>query len=392
MQISFKLESDRLIANHQELRRQRREFWRSSLTDILVNRDQSETLRLSKVKDGPTTRSKARGRRTASKSNAQSKVDPKGLPTAHDSQGNALWTRPSDGKLVYLNCPIGGCDRTNFINVLAFRNHMSHVDGTHKLKRFSKSNNHAVETYGIVAPGQEGPMDDANVPPVSVAPTANMRSAGVLTPKTPGPDDQTACGLPVNLHTPVGSIGHSSTSSDAHKLKQLGRAYLGTSLQTRSRAQQAAQEFDGYLSDESDDSEENEHPTKSIPGDRIDQHRAARPKTPPPTPSAGKLNDFDTRTETSRREMDIVAQQSVEPAIKEDGVVSPLLVEWQMIDSPTPESAVAAVVGSSEETVDESIRFATNTLGTRKRSASELPTTPPPSSKRFRSGDESRTI
>lgn len=357
-----------------------------------MNREQSETLRPSKVKAGPTTRSKAKGGRTASKSNAQSKVDPKGLPAAHDGQGNALWTRPSDGKLVYLNCPIGGCHRTKFINVLAFRNHMSHVEGTHKLKRFSRSNNHAVETYGIVAPGQEDPLDDFNEPPVSVVPTANMRSAGVLTPNTPGSDDQTACGLPVGLQTPVGSVGCSSTSSAAHRLKQLGIACPGTTVQARSRAQQAAQVFDGFLSDESDDNEEGESPTKSIPGDQIDQHQAARPTSPSPTSSLGEHKDVDTRTEVSHRGMDMVAQQSVEPAIKEDRNVSPVSVEWQLVDLPSPESAVAVAVGSSEGTVNKSLRFATNTPKTRKRAASELPTTRPPSSKRLRSEDDSRTI
>ena len=297
--------------------------------------------------------------------------------------------RPSDSKLVYLNCPIGGCDRSKFINVRAFRNHTSHVEGTHKLKRFPTSNNHALETYGIVAPGQEGPVDDADVPPVSVPPTANMRSASILTPKPPSSNDQTTCSLPMDLHTPVGSTGRSSTSSDAHRSKQPGRAYPGASLQMRSRAQQAAQVFDGYLSDESHDSEEDESPTKSIPGDRIDQHRAATPKTPSPTSSLGKLKVIDTRTEASHRGMDMVAQHSVERAIKEDGDKSPVFVEWQLLDSPRPESAIAVVVGSSEEKVDETIRFATNT---RKRAASELPTTPPPSSKRFRSEDESETI
>ena len=300
--------------------------------------------------------------------------------------------RPSDGKLVYLNCPIRGCDRTKFINVLAFRNHMSNVEGMHKLKRFPKSNNHALETYEIVAPGQEGPVDDANVPPVSVAPTANMRSAGVLTPKTPGSNDQIACCLPGGLSTPVGSTGRSSTSSDVHRLNQLGRAYPGTSPQTTSRAQEAAQVFGRYLSDESDDSEADESPTNIIPVDRIDQHRAARPEIPSATPSPGKLKVVNIRTEASHRGMDMVAQQSVERAIKEDGDRSPVFVEWQLLDSPRPESAIAVIVGSSEEKLDESIRFATNTLEIRKRAASDLPTTPPPPSKRFRSEDESRTI
>ena len=361
----MKLESDRLTANRQELRLQRREFCRSSLTADLVNRDPRETLRPLNVNNGPTTRSKAKSRRAASKTKPQPKIDHKGLPTAHDSQGNALWTRPSDGKLVYLNCPMEGCDRTSFINILAFRNHMSHAEGLHKLKQFSKSNDHAIETYGIVAPGQEGPMDNFNVPPVSIAPPASMRSVGVLTPTASGSDDETASGLPLGSQT---------------------------SLETRSRAQQAAQEFGGYLSEESDDSDEDEPRTKRIPGNRIDQHRAARPKSPSSTLSPNQRKAVDTRTEASNRGTDMVAQRSVEPALKEERDGSPLFVEWQLVGSPRLESAVVVTVGSGEETVGKSLMLDTDALETRKRAASELPVTPPPSSKRSRIEEESRTI
>ena len=388
----MKLESDRLITSHQELRRQRRELCRSSLTGDLVHRNPSETPRPLQVNNGPTTRSKAKGRGTASKSKPQSKVDHKGLPTARDSQGNALWTRPSDGKLVYLNCPMEDCDRTSFINILAFRNHMSHAEGLHKLKRFSKSNDHAIETYGILAPGQEGPMGNVNVPTISVAPPAKMRSVGVLTPTASGSDDETSSGLPLGSQTSVGSMGRSSTSSEAHRVKQLGRAYQSTSLQTRSRAQQAAQEFDGYLSEESDDSDEDVSPTKRISRERIDQHQAARLRTPSSTLSLSKREVLDTRAEASQRAMDMVSQQSVEPALKEERNGSPLFVEWQLDGSPRPESAAAVAVGSGEETVDKSLMLATDALKNRKRAASELPTTPPPSSKRSCIEDECRTI
>ena len=233
--------------------------------------------------NGPTTRSKAKGRRTVSKSKPQSKIDHKGFPIAHDSQGNALWTRPSDGKLVYLNCPMEGCDRSSFLHILAFRNHMSHPDGLHKLKQFSKSNDHAIENYGIVAPGQEGPMNNVILPPVSVAPPTSTRRVDILTPTASGSDDETASGLPLGSHISVGSIGRSSTSSEAHMMKQLGRTRQATGILRRSRAQQAAQEFDGYLSEESNDSNEDETPIRRVPRNQVDQHQAARPKTPSST-------------------------------------------------------------------------------------------------------------
>ena len=269
---------------------------------------------------------------------------------------------------------------------------MSHTEGLHKIKQFSKSNDHAIETYGIVAPGQEGPMDNINVPPVSIAPPTSMRSVGVLTPTASGSDDETASGLPLGSQTSVGVIRRSSASSGAHTVKQLGRACQATSIQTRSRAQQAAQEFDGYLSEESDDSDEDEPRIKRIPGNRIDQHRAARPKSPSSTFSLNQRKAVDTRTEVSYPGTEMVAQQSVEPAIKEERDGSSLFVGWQPADSPRPESAVTVAVGSGEETVVRSLKLATDTLETRKRAASELPTTPPPPSKRTRIEVEARTV
>ena len=392
MKISLKLGINTLIANHQELRRQRREFCRSSLTGDLVNRDPRQTLRPLNVGNGPAMRSKAKGRRTASKSKPQSKIDHKGLPTAHDGQGNALWTRPSDGKLVYLNCPIEGCDRTSFLHILAFRNHMSHPDGLHKLKQFSKSNDHAIETYGIVAPGQERPMNNVNLPPVSVASPTSMRRVDVLTPTASGSDDETASGLPLGSQISVGSIERSSTSSEAHRVKQLRRAHQAIGVQTRSRAQKAAQEFDRDLSEESDDSDEDEPPIQRIPGNRIDQHRAAGLESPSSNLPLNQGEAVDTRTEASNRGTDMVAQQPVDPALKEERDGSPRFEERHLVDSPKPDSAAAVPVDSGEGAGDKPLTLTTDALETRKRAASELPTTPPPSSKRSRTADLSRTV
>ena len=285
-----------------------------------------------------------------------------------------------------------GCDRTSFLHILAFRNHMSHPDGLHKLKQFSKSNDHAIENYGIVAPGQEGPMNNVNLPPVSVAPPTSMRRVDVLTPTASGSNDETASGLPLGSQISVGSIERSSTSSEAHRVKQLRRAHQATGVQTRSRAQQAAQEFDRYLSEESDDSDEDESPIKRIPGNRIDQHRAARLESPSSTLPLNQRNVVDTRIEASNRGTDMVAQQSAEPALKEEPDGSPLFEERQLVDSPMPESAAAVAVDSGEGAVDKPLRLTTDALETRKRAASELPTTPPPSGKRSRTADVSRTV
>ena len=285
-----------------------------------------------------------------------------------------------------------GCARTSFLHILAFRNHMSHPDGLHKLKQFSKSNDHAIETYGIVAPGQERPMNNVNLPTVSVAPPTSMRRVDVLTPTSSGSDDETASGLPLGSQISVGSIGRSSSSSEAHKMKQFRRASQATGMQTRSRAQQAVQEFDGNLSEEFDDSDEDESPIKRIPKNRIDQHQAAGPKSPPSTLSLNQREVVDTRTKASNRRMDMVGQQSVEPTAKEERDGSPVFKEWQLVELSRPESAAAVPVDSGEGAVDKPLTLTTDALETRKRAASELPTTPPPSSKRSRTADLSRTV
>ena len=269
---------------------------------------------------------------------------------------------------------------------------MSHPDGLHKLKQFSKSNDHAIETYGIVAPGQEGPTDNVSVPPVNVATPASMRSVGVLTPTASGSDDETASGLPLGSQISIGSIGRSSTSSEAHRVKPLGRAYQETGVQTRSRAQQAAQEFNGYLSEDSGNSDDEESPIKRIPGNRIDQHRAARPRSPSSTLTHNQSKVVETHAEASNRGTDMVPQQSVEPALKEERDGSPLSIEQQLVGSTRPESALAVAVDSGEGTADRALILETDAFQTRKRAASELPTTPPPSTKRSRIEDESRTI
>lgn len=269
---------------------------------------------------------------------------------------------------------------------------MSHPDGLHKIKQFSKSNDHAIETYGIVAPGQEGPMDNVNLQPVRVAPPASMRSVGVLTPTASGSDDETASGLPLGSQISVGSTRRSSNSPEAHRVKQLGRAYRATSIQTRSRAQQAAQEFHGHLSEESDDSDEVESLIKRVTTDRMDQHRAARPKSPSSTLPLNQRKVADTRTEASNHGTGIFARQSVEPALKEERDGSPLFKESQLVDSPRLESAVFVLVDSGDGAVDRPLTLTTDALETRKRAASALPTTPPPSSKRSRTANESRTV
>ncbi|KAJ5542264.1 hypothetical protein N7461_008267 [Penicillium sp. DV-2018c] len=72
-----------------------------------------------------------------------------GRPAARDPSGRALWKRPSDGSLVYLNCPIQGCRKSDFVTLHGF---MCHLTKKHK-DRTLGSQSRALEVCGVVPPG-----------------------------------------------------------------------------------------------------------------------------------------------------------------------------------------------------------------------------------------------
>lgn len=69
-----------------------------------------------------------------------------GRPATTDPSGRALWKRPSDGRLVYLNCPIQGCAKSDFVTLHGF---MCHLTKKHK-DRTLGSQSRALEICGIV--------------------------------------------------------------------------------------------------------------------------------------------------------------------------------------------------------------------------------------------------
>ncbi|KAJ9222080.1 hypothetical protein DTO027B5_5046 [Paecilomyces variotii] len=69
-----------------------------------------------------------------------------GRPISHDPAGRALWKRPSDGRLVYLNCPAPGCGKSDFVTLHGF---MCHLTKKHK-DRSLGSQSRALELCGTV--------------------------------------------------------------------------------------------------------------------------------------------------------------------------------------------------------------------------------------------------
>lgn len=99
-----------------------------------------------------------------------------GRPAATDPSGRALWKRPSDGRLVYLNCPIQGCSKSDFVTLHGF---MCHLTKKHK-DRTLGSQSRALEICGIVYD------PNAPLPP----PPASNRASTEGSPLDPAAMDQ----------------------------------------------------------------------------------------------------------------------------------------------------------------------------------------------------------
>ena len=83
------------------------------------------------------------------------------LPLVKDDQGRPLFRRPSDGKLVYLHCPVQGCRRKDFPNTLTAMNHISGPRYKHKLVGMITSHEQIMEVCGRLGTDQDAKPDPA---------------------------------------------------------------------------------------------------------------------------------------------------------------------------------------------------------------------------------------
>lgn len=171
---------------------------------------------------GPITRSNTKAKGAVGSAANKPKEKRFGLPTTHDSQGRSLYTRSSDGKLVYLRCSVTGCGRATFNTVLALRRHICNPTHSHK---FFISNDHAIEVCGEVAPGQEDFHDDTGLQPSMAAKIVSIASImyGNLTPPTTENENEGALSVMSGSHTLVESARHSPPSQEATRVTDLGR-------------------------------------------------------------------------------------------------------------------------------------------------------------------------
>jgi hypothetical protein len=78
--------------------------------------------------------------------NAEAWGERHGRPATRDPAGRPLWTRPSDGQLVYLDCPSPDCGKSDFLTLHGF---MCHLTKKHK-DRSMGSQSRALDLCGTV--------------------------------------------------------------------------------------------------------------------------------------------------------------------------------------------------------------------------------------------------
>lgn len=303
---------------------------------------------------------------------------------------------------------MAGCDRkTDFETVEALRNHISHPTYRHKLEGVFTSNDQAIELCGKVAPGQEGFDTVPNVRSNVVAPVANMTRSGFLTPETSSSgsyDSDIGARFGATTQASAHLDGRSSTPSAAHEASDLGfiyrtlSAHPGTSTNMRTRAQQAAKVFDGYLSSESESDEEGEttEPEPIAPL-KNDQHITDKVPSTPAKRQLVEADLYDMCAETVRQSKGETNSEALHPAIKceHDGnpslslEQSPIAPSWSRITSRSL-SMVSVDEGLGAQ--DKAANGGYDASQTRKRPASSLLSTPTSLGKRSRISTRSSSI
>ena len=361
---------------------------------------------LSDLDNGPVTRSKTKVKCSARKAVSISGKKESGPPTARDSQGRDLFTRPSDGKLVYLHCCVPGCARSDFSNARALRSHVCSPLGLHKFLGLIKSNSHAIEVCGKVAPGQDGLLNNARDQQFGATSVANMTPVGIL-PSPPTGSDEDQSQSKANPRPIPGAGAKCSVTLnnilEPIKVQDLSGAYRTRSsnhrsqMESKTRAEEAADIFHGFTSSDSEDSNESEYGPRSnhrkIPVDRIDQHKAAKRATRPSNFSRAGAVSGSKPTKIAGGDSALVVLAVGDHAVKKERVTSPSLFVEHSERHPSPKSLVVAPEAEYLENSGTGAKHLMPNLGSesiakRKRATSAPPVTPPAITKRLRLTDE----
>ena len=357
--------------------------------------------------NGPVTRSKPRVKRSAHKTVPSPSSGRKdyGLPTTQDRQGKNLFTRPSDGKMVYLYCCVPGCEKANFPNALALRNHVCSPGGLHKIKGLFTSNTQAIEVCGRFTSSQEIPLTTETNQPFGAAAIANTTRGGVLSLSPNDLNEYHLRSKESSLSSSDTGAHHSATLSktlDPSKAQGLGRAYRTRSVhddrrtEPRTRAEEAADVFDGFMSSDSEDNDKSEAwplQDRKMSADRTDQHTSADGATDSWSFIGAAASSGRNRGKTTEGDLALTVLAVDEQAIKKEcGTHPPPFLE----QSERQPSSKSLVIVLEAEYVPNSENKAYNLManirgsctGTCKRANSAPPITSTSITKRPRIMDE----
>ena len=340
----------------QELRQKRRILSRSSFGIPTLDDDKCQAS--TDFDCGPVTRSKTKVKRSVKSAVPSSDSGRRdyGPPTPRDSQGRDLFTRPSDGKLVYLQCCVAGCGRSQFPNALALRKHVCSPAGLHKIKGLLMTNSQAIEVCGQVVSDPEELSVAAKDQPPSTAHVANVTRAGVL----PSPSTNID-GYYLQNNTSPRSLSEVETRSggtlskalEPLKAQNLGRGCRmrrsrdGSQTESRVRSEEAADAFSGFTSSDSEDSDESEAEPLKVPADRVDQHKAAKRDTNPPNGVRATATSVGNKAKTAGDNSASVALAVVlavdDPPIKRERSTSPSPLLELSEHHPSPKTLVVTL-------------------------------------------------
>ena len=356
------------------------------------------------VDNGPMTRSKTGVKRSADKIVPSSSSGRKdyGLPTTQDSQGKNLFTRPSDGKLVYLHCCVSGCDKTGFSNVLALRNHVCSPAGLHKIKGLLTGNIQAIELCGRLISDSEKSLSTAGHQPFGAASVGDMtRECGL--PSLPTGSNE--------YHLQSKASSQSSSDSEAKfgatlgktpetfKAPDLNRAYRtrsfrsGSQTEPGTRADEAAEFFDASMTSDSEDSDGSEDGLLQGRKMSADQHAPANRPPDLLTCLGGGTSSSGSCEKTAGGDSAFIALAVDDQAVKKERNISssPFLEHPEC--QPSPKTIVVALEAEQVPNLGTETNHLTPNIwqswtGTGKRANSAPPVTPTSMTKRPRLTNE----
>lgn len=327
------------------------------------------------------------------------------LPVAHDSQGRALYIRPSDSKLVYLRCYVANCERTNFRSVTALRFHVCHALGQHKMKGLFASKTQAIEICGIAAPGQENFGYEAGLQSFRAASVVNTGAARVETSSFShisthdcqrndserhdgGASVWSPSSTVVGFDKSRSSSPLTANARDLASVKQ--EKFSNHSLNPMSsdtRAQQAAELCEGHSNIDFEYNGKAES-IKSIRPSMTELHVAACQEIASGNRTITGAELFDICTNVEQRIQDTLMQDVAGLPVKEEFATQPSLAPGQSPDNHSPLSLnIQSTVTSSTDGNGNEVGGqddATNFRAHRKRCTSDPPGESPPLQKRFR--------